>query len=65
MIISSICKLNFKEHVTIKIFQHDYLVFKKCNHGITYVKLNVTLDILEVYGFEIEEKSGKYDFKGC
>ena len=50
-----------KVHVTIKIFQHDSLLLNKCNHGIFYVKLNITL---EIYGFEIEENAEKCDFEG-
>ena len=50
-----------KVHVTIKISQHDSLLLNKCNHGIFYVKLDVTLNI---YGFEIEENTEKCDFEG-
>ena len=46
--------------VTIKIFQHDFLLLNKCSHDIFYVKLNVTL---EIYGFEIKENSEKCDFE--
>ena len=49
-----------KVHVTIKIFQHDSLLFNKCNHGIFYVKLNASLGI---FGFEIEENAKKCDFE--
>ena len=50
-----------KMSVTIKIFQHDSLLLYKCNHGIFYVKLNVTL---EIYGIEIEEYAEKCDLEG-
>ena len=50
-----------KVHVTIKVFQDDSLLLNKCNHGISYLKLNVTL---EIYGFEIEENAEKCDFEG-
>ena len=50
-----------KVPVTIKIFQHDFLLLDKYNHDIFYAKLNV---ILEIYDFEIEENAEKCDFKG-
>ena len=49
-----------KAHVTIKIFQHDFLLLNRCTHDIFYAQLNV---ILEIYGFEIKENAGKCDFE--
>ena len=49
-----------KVPVTLKIFQHDSLLLNKRNHGIFYVKFNVTLGI---YGFEIEENAEKCVFE--
>ena len=50
-----------KVHLTIKVFQDDSLLLNKCNHGIFYAKLNITL---EIYAFEVEENAEKCNFEG-